>query len=91
MVADVKVSLGELIRLYLRLAVIFHRFCSTSSPIDEIQDVFDGFALGAMLCASAVIPGMAAQNGGTIISVGSDAGKVGNPGETVIGAAMLLQ
>ncbi len=63
--------------------VLFHKL-----PIEEIQEVFDGFALGAMLCASAVIPGMAQQNGGSIISVGSDAGKVPTPGETVIGAAM---
>ena len=63
--------------------VLFHKL-----PIDEIQEVFDGFALGSMLCASAVLPGMSAQRGGVIISVGSDAGKVPTPGETVIGAAM---
>ena len=38
--------------------VLFHKL-----PIDEIQEVFDGFALGSMLCASAVLPGMSAQRG----------------------------
>ena len=88
MVADVESKFGRIDTLVSAAGgnfppVLFHKL-----PIDEIQDVFDGFALGAMLCASAVIPGMAAQNGGTIISVGSDAGKVPTPGETVIGAAM---
>ncbi len=57
-------------------------------PINEISEVVNGTLLSAMLPARAVLPHMMDQQGGTIITVASDAGKVATPGETAIGTAM---
>jgi 2-hydroxycyclohexanecarboxyl-CoA dehydrogenase len=38
---------------------------------------------GMLNCCRAVLPGMIAQKSGAIISIGSDAGRVGNPRESV--------
>ncbi|MEL6479340.1 MAG: SDR family oxidoreductase [Pseudomonadota bacterium] len=41
-----------------------------------------------LLAGRAVLPAMMAQNGGCILNIASDAGKVATPGEAVIGAGM---
>ena len=41
-----------------------------------------------LFAGRAVLPVMMAQNGGTVINIASDAGKIATPGESVIGAAM---
>ncbi|MEW6272902.1 MAG: 3-oxoacyl-ACP reductase family protein [Thermodesulfobacteriota bacterium] len=42
---------------------------------------------GPLLCAHAVLPGMIARGGGRIVSIASDAGRVGSSGEAVYSAA----
>jgi len=41
-----------------------------------------------LYAARAVLPAMMAQNGGAVINIASDAGKIATPGESVIGAGM---
>jgi NAD(P)-dependent dehydrogenase (short-subunit alcohol dehydrogenase family) len=57
-------------------------------PIADIEATCMQLLLAPMLMCSAVMPGMRARRGGAIINVASDAGRVGTPGESVIGAAM---
>ncbi|MGB6243397.1 MULTISPECIES: SDR family oxidoreductase [Gordonia] len=56
-------------------------------PTDDIARTLTSLALPGMQLASAALPSMRAQGGGTIINVASDAGKTATPGEAVIGAA----
>ena len=53
----------------------------------DIARILNELALPAMFMASAVLPHMRAQGGGTIVNVASDAAKTATPGESVIGAA----
>lgn len=53
----------------------------------DIARVLTSLALPALQLASAALPRMRAQGGGTIINVASDAGKSATPGEAIIGAA----
>lgn len=62
---------------------IYHRI-----PIDDIAGMVNGSMLAAMLPARAVLPQMMEQQGGVILTMASDAGKVATPGEVAIGAAM---
>lgn len=66
-----------------RLPELLHR--------QSLQDIRTGLAQDLapfLYLARAVLPGMMEQNGGTILSVASDAGKIATPGESVIGAGM---
>lgn len=56
--------------------------------IEEIQGMVNGSLMSAMLPARAVLPQMMKQQGGAIITMASDAGKVATPGEVAIGTAM---
>lgn len=55
---------------------------------DEIAAVLSHVMTGALYCSHAALPTMAAQRGGSIVNIASDAAKVPTPGEAVIGAAM---
>ena len=57
-------------------------------PLGELGGIVTHYALTPILCCRAVLPAMAAQNGGAIVNVASDAAKVPTVGESVIGAGM---
>jgi len=57
-------------------------------PREELATILTQQALGPIVMSHAVLPGMRARNGGVILNIASDAGKVATPGESVIGAAM---
>lgn len=57
-------------------------------PREELADILIQQALGPIVMSHAVLPGMRTRNGGVILNIASDAGKVATPGESVIGAAM---
>jgi NAD(P)-dependent dehydrogenase (short-subunit alcohol dehydrogenase family) len=57
-------------------------------PIEEIAAMLTGQALAPMHMCRAVLPWFAAQRGGVIVNIASDAAKVPTPGETVLGGAM---
>lgn len=63
----------------------------TQPFIEETEDYWDKIIAinlkGVILCARAVLDAMIASNGGKIVSVSSDAGRVGTMGETVYAAA----
>lgn len=56
--------------------------------IEDIEPTLVQQTLAPLLMCRAVIAGMRERNGGAIINIASDAGKVATPGESVIGAAM---
>lgn len=53
----------------------------------RVGEILTQLCLPALFMASAVLPHMRAQGGGTIVNVASDAAKTATPGEAVIGAA----
>lgn len=59
--------------------------------VDSSEDTWDRILAinlkGPIACARAVLDGMIARQGGTIVSIGSDAGRVGSTGEAVYSAA----
>ncbi|WP_150911775.1 SDR family NAD(P)-dependent oxidoreductase [Marinobacter halotolerans] len=57
-------------------------------PREELAGILTQQALGPIVMSHAVMPGMRERNGGVILNIASDAGKVATPGESVIGAAM---
>ncbi len=57
-------------------------------PTDEVMRDITRSLAPVVTPARAVLPVMAAQGGGSVICVASDAGKLATPGETAIGAAM---
>jgi 2-hydroxycyclohexanecarboxyl-CoA dehydrogenase len=56
--------------------------------LEDLRDVLAQQAMGPLLMTRAVLPGMRARGGGSIVNIASDAAKVPTPGETGIGAAM---
>lgn len=56
--------------------------------IEDIEPTLVQQTLAPLLMCRAVMDGMRQRNGGAIINIASDAGKVATPGESVIGAAM---
>jgi NAD(P)-dependent dehydrogenase (short-subunit alcohol dehydrogenase family) len=56
--------------------------------ISDIPSILADQALGPLIMARAVLPGMRRRRSGSIVSVASDAAKTATPGESVIGAAM---
>ena len=68
------------------LPEMFHRM-----PMEEVVVASQGLLHGVLLPTRAAIPLMMEQNGGTIINVASDAGKVATPGESVVGSGMVTQ
>jgi 2-hydroxycyclohexanecarboxyl-CoA dehydrogenase len=54
----------------------------------DIAAILLAQALPPMHLTRAVLPVMAAQGGGAIVNIASDAAKVATPGESVLGAAM---
>jgi len=57
-------------------------------PMTDIASILLTQALPPMLLTRAVLPVMAAQGGGSIVNIASDAAKVATPGESVLGGAM---
>jgi 2-hydroxycyclohexanecarboxyl-CoA dehydrogenase len=62
---------------------LLHRTAMT-----DIAAILLAQALPPMQLTRAVLPVMAAQGGGSIVNIASDAAKVATPGESVLGAAM---
>jgi NAD(P)-dependent dehydrogenase (short-subunit alcohol dehydrogenase family) len=58
------------------------------TPPEDLQRILIGQALPPMLLTRAVLPHMAEQGGGSIVTIASDAAKVATPGESALGAAM---
>lgn len=55
---------------------------------EDLSEIVHQQMMGPIVMSHAVMPGMRARNGGVILNIASDAGKVATPGESVIGAAM---
>ena len=58
------------------------------TAVEDIEPALRGQLLAPLLMTRLVLPWMYAQEGGSVISIASDAAKVATPGETVLGAAM---
>jgi 2-hydroxycyclohexanecarboxyl-CoA dehydrogenase len=56
------------------------------TPYDDIAGILMTMALPPMLLTRAVLPIMAEQGGGSIVTIASDAAKVATPGESVLAA-----
>ncbi len=56
-------------------------------PVEQLQDIVVKQMMAPLLTSRIVLPWMS-KNGGAIINIASDAGKLTTPGEAVIGAAM---
>ena len=56
--------------------------------LDDIRVSLNHDLAPVLYAGRAVLPVMMAQNGGTVINIASDAGKIATPGESVIGAGM---
>ena len=50
------------------------------------RPLIDGHFTSLLNCCSVIAPAMAGQQGGSIIAIASDAGKIATPGESIIGA-----
>lgn len=57
-------------------------------PLEEVADIVRRGTAPVLNACRAVWDGMAAQNGGVILNMASDAAKIATPGESVIGAAL---
>ena len=66
-----------------RLPELLHR-----QSLDDITVLLTQDLAPVLYCARAVLPVMMTQNGGAVINIASDAGKIATPGESVIGAGM---
>jgi NAD(P)-dependent dehydrogenase (short-subunit alcohol dehydrogenase family) len=58
----------------------------TDTPAGAFLDLANRHFLSALHASHSVLPHMIAQEGGVILNMASDAGKIATPGETVIGA-----
>ncbi len=58
------------------------------TPLEEMRGIIERGLYSVLHSCRAVWDGMAAQGGGVIINVASDAAKVATPGESVVGAAL---
>jgi len=58
------------------------------TPIEALPEIFRSITSGILLPMRAALPHMMRQQGGTMISIASDAAKLATPGETIIGGAM---
>jgi len=56
-------------------------------PLDVWSKIVELNLVGPMKLIRALLPGMMERNGGKIVNVGSDAGRVGSSGETVYAGA----
>ena len=56
--------------------------------LDQLLPIINAVQAPILLPARAMLEGMAARGGGSIVCFASDAGKLATPGETAIGAAM---
>lgn len=57
-------------------------------PLEDLMGTISRSLAPTILPARAVLPGMTARGGGSVLCVASDAGKLATPGEVAIGAAM---
>jgi 2-hydroxycyclohexanecarboxyl-CoA dehydrogenase len=63
--------------------MLFHKI-----PIQDVPEILNQQIMAPLLMCRAVMEHMQANNGGAIINIASDAGKLATPGESIIGAAM---
>ena len=66
-----------------RLPELLHR-----QSLDDIRVSLNHDLAPFLYAGRAVLPVMMAQDGGAVINIASDAGKIATPGESVIGAGM---
>ena len=66
-----------------RLPELLHR-----QSLDDIRVALNHDLAPFLYAGRAVLPVMMAQDGGAVINIASDAGKIATPGESVIGAGM---
>ena len=87
-VADAEAHLGRIDTAVIslggnRLPELLHRQSLATVAATVAEDLTP-----TLLAARAVLPGMRAAGGGTVLAIASDAAKVATPGEAVIGANM---
>lgn len=58
-----------------------------NSDASTFQPMMNGHFMSLLYACHCAVPIMKAQNGGAIVAIASDAGKIATPGETIIGAA----
>ncbi|MEO0822404.1 MAG: SDR family oxidoreductase [Pseudomonadota bacterium] len=88
LVAAAENALGRIDTLFVstggaRLPTLLHE-----QSLEDIRTALLQDLAPVLYAGRAVLPGMAAAGGGSVIAVASDAGKIATPGESVIGAGM---
>lgn len=88
LVEQVETAFGTIDILVVSTAASVYPRLLADISLDDIPATLSEQALAPLLMSRAVLPGMRARGGGSIVLVASDAAKSATPGETVIGAAM---
>jgi len=93
-IEQVRTLFAAAMQAYGRIDIVIHGggaqikpdlFINTDAA--TFQPMMSGHFMSLLYVCHCAVPIMKAQNGGAIVAIASDAGKIATPGETLIGAA----